>query len=513
MVAAENGALTGGKVGGIGDVIRDVPRALARRGHRVTVVTPGYQSLSKLEGARRLHSLTVEFCGALETLDLFQVDVAGEPAAVRHLVLEHPLFAACGAGSIYCHDLWEPFATDASKFALLSQAACYALAAGAIDKADVLHLHDWHAAPVLILRSAHRAYRALQDARTVYSVHNLSLQGVRPLADNWSSLGHWFPGLRFSHKTIVDPRYADCVNLMRAGINLADRVHVVSPTYAREVLEPSDATAGWCRGEGLEADLRRVDAQGRLHGILNGCEYPVASAARRPTRKEFIAAATTTLEQWVNGRDQISAAHYLAQQRLLQWAQRHDKEPFVVGSVGRLTPQKVSLLMVETTPGVTALDVLLCRLDKRLLIVLGSGDAACERFMREAMQRHSNLLFLCGYSEELGELLYRFCDLFLMPSSFEPCGISQMLAMRAGTPPLVHKVGGLADTVQHGVNGFTFEGADRHAQAADLLRVFDEALPLKDDKAPVWGAICRNAAAARFSWDTVVQDYETRLYR
>ena len=91
-----------------------------------------------------------------------------------------------------------------------------------------------------------------------------------------------------------------------------------------------------------------------------------------------------------------------------------------IGSVGRLTPQKVDLLRTETTPGLYALDALLQKLDKGFMIMVGSGDAGCERFMCEVMQRHENFLFLCGYSEELGDLLYRFCDLFLMPSSFEP---------------------------------------------------------------------------------------------
>ena len=99
-----------------------------------------------------------------------------------------------------------------------------------------------------------------------------------------------------------------------------------------------------------------------------------------------------------------------------------------------------------------------------------------------------------------------------MPSSFEPCGISQMLAMRAGTPPLVHKVGGLADTVQHMTTGFTFEGGNREEQAEDMLRVFQEALHLRSEKLPVWQGICTNAAAARFSWDVAVQEYETQLY-
>jgi starch synthase len=517
MLAAENGVLKGAKVGGIADVIRDVPRALAARGHRVTVLTPGYQALSKLPGARYQHSLTVEFGGALETLELFRIDTPDEVPGVGHYVLEHPLFGACGAGNVYCHDRYEPFATDASKFALFCQAASCALVAHAFGDVDVLHLHDWHAALVLLLRQSHTAYQPLQRIPAVFTIHNLSLQGVRPFEHNLSSPGHWFRNLDYDPAPVADPLYPDCINLMRTGINLADKVHVVSPTYAREILLPSDPASGLIRGEGLEQDLRRVQQAGKLFGIINGCDYGAAKAAgskpaRKPDRKAIIAAATNALNHWVHGCDLIKAAHFHAQNRLLGWAQNKQRDAFIVGSVGRLTPQKVDLLRVETAPGVSALDALLQKLERGFMIMVGSGDADCERFMCEVMQRHENFLFLCGYSEELGELVYRFSDLFLMPSSFEPCGISQMLAMRAGTPPLVHKVGGLADTVQHLHNGFTFEGNNRAAQAEDLLRVFEEVLQLRAGKASVWQGICANAAAARFSWDVTVQDYEAQLY-
>jgi starch synthase len=428
------------------------------------------------------------------------------------MVLEHPLFGACGAGHIYCHDAHEPFATDAGKFALFCHGVCHALMTGAIDAADVLHLHDWHTALVLLLRESHSAYQGLKQLPAVYTIHNLSLQGVRPFTGNWSSLEQWFPTLKYARAGILDPAYPDCINLMRTGINLADRVHVVSPGYAAEILQPSQPAAGLIRGEGLESDLRRVSRAGRLHGILNGCDYSGVKPGRKPTKKQFIAAASAALDGWVHNRTQINSAHFHAQQRLHGWTQRRQKDQCVVGSVGRLTPQKVSLLQVELSPGVFALDALLQQLDKGFMVMLGSGDDNCEHFMNEAMKRHGNFLFLCGYSEDLGELIYQFCDLFLMPSTFEPCGISQMLAMRAGTPPLVHKVGGLADTVQHMVNGFTFEGADRQAQARDLLAVFREALQVQTGKQPVWRTLCRNAAATRFSWEKTVKEYERKLY-
>ncbi|MDT8397913.1 MAG: glycogen/starch synthase, partial [Pseudomonadales bacterium] len=239
MVAAENGALPGGKVGGIGDVIRDVPTALARAGHQVDVVTPGYQSLSLLPGTQLQNRLTLEFAGALESIVLFKAAVPQSLAGVEHWLVENRIFAACGVGMIYCNDGAGPFATDARKFALFCHAVCHALVTGALPWPDVIHLHDWHGAPLLFLRKYLPAYRKLLDIFCVYSVHNLSLQGVRPFSNNESALESWFPIRAYNREEIADPVAGDCVNMMRMGINLADRIHVVSPTYAREILLPS----------------------------------------------------------------------------------------------------------------------------------------------------------------------------------------------------------------------------------------------------------------------------------
>ncbi len=513
MVAAENGALPAAKVGGIGDVIRDAPRALVQAGQQVTVLTPGYQSLSQLPGSQFLLTITVRFASALETLALYQVTPADNGGGVRHLALEHPLFAACGVGAIYCHDLHEPFATDAAKFALFSTAVCHVVATQAIPQVDVVHLHDWHTALVLLLRKFDESYRALQAIPMVYTIHNLSLQGVRPFDDNWSSPSQWFPRLRYDRSRVVDPRHPDCINLMRTGINLADQVHVVSPRYAAEILLPSHPESGLIRGEGLEADLIELHEQGRLHGILNGCEYDSeGKTVRKPTRKQVLRQAQRTLLDWVGVRTRIPAAWFHAGQRVEAWAQMKVAPNFVLASVGRLTLQKVRLLQIKLGSGRYVLDHVLEQLHEGCLLMLGSGDAACEQFMTEAMLRHPNFLFMCGYDEKLGTTLYNYCDAFLMPSSFEPCGISQLLALRAGKPVLVHAVGGLADTVEQGFNGFSFTGKDEQEQAINLVNSVAEMLQVHHGRLPQWRQLCRNAAATRFGWDQTVTDYLHQLY-
>lgn len=513
MVAAENGALPQAKVGGIGDVIRDVPRALARAGHTVSVLTPGYQSLSQLPDSHLLLTLTVRFANALETLSLYRIHRPDDVSGVCHYVLEHPLFAACGVGAIYCHDAHEPFATDASKFALFCTAVCQAVITGALGDVDRLHLHDWHAALVLLLRRFDPGLRALQQIPAVFTIHNLSLQGIRPFSGSWSSPATWFPQLRYDSAEVIDPRYRDCINLMRTGINLADHVHVVSPRYAAEILLPSHPELGLIRGEGLEQDLVRLSSRGHLHGILNGCDYDESLRPhRRPSRTQLLEAAHAAIMQWVGNRAQIPAAWFHAERRIQQMKLAKQRESIVVASIGRLTPQKVRLLQVPLSPGHHVLDELLQQLGDGCLIMLGSGEAACEQFMVDAMRRHENLLFLCGYAEKLGDLLYHYCDAFLMPSSFEPCGISQLLALRAGKPVLVHAVGGLADTVQHGVNGFSFSGQDEQEQANNLVKTFGDMLQLHATRLPEWRKLARNAAATRYTWDSTVQHYLQSLY-
>ncbi len=513
MVAAENGALPGAKVGGIGDVLRDAPRALVHAGHQLTVLTPGYQSLSQLPGSKLLLTMTVHFANALETLSLYQVKPLEDAGGVRHLVLEHPLFAACGIGAVYCHDSKEPFATDAAKFALFSAAVIHALATQAVERVDVVHLHDWHAALVLLLRKFDPAYRALQQLPMVYTIHNLSLQGVRPFDNNWSSPSAWFPRLHYDRALVADPRYPNCINLMRTGINLASQVHVVSPRYAAEILLPSEPEAGLIRGEGLEADLLTLHNQGRLHGILNGCEYDSdGKVLRRPTRKQMLDQVQRALLTWVGTRSLIPAAWFHAEQRVQQWIAAEKPSKFVLASVGRLTLQKVRLLQIKLGSGRFVIDHILEQLDDGCLLMLGSGDTSCEQFMLEAMQRHPNFLFMSGYDEKLGAMLYNYCDAFLMPSSYEPCGISQLLALRAGKPVLVHAVGGLADTVQNGINGFSFEGKDEQEQANNLVATFTDMLQVYHGRLPHWRKLCRNAAATRFSWDQTVSEYVHQLY-
>jgi len=521
MLAAEHGGLPGGKVGGIGDVIAELPPALVAAGLTVNVLLPAYGVYHQLAGSRLAASADVEFAGSTQRVELYELPALDVFAGATCWVIHHALFGN-PPGQIYHHDSADsPFATDANLYALFCAAAVKLLVQRALPRCDVVHLHDWHAATfALLYRSQFGVEKAqLDELKIVFTVHNLALQGIRPLSGHPSSLTAWFPELERKATLLVqsvcDPRYADCYNAMRAGIVLADRVHVVSPGYAQEVLQPNAPDVGRHGGEGLELDLGARADEGNLFGILNGCSYPpepVITDLQR-TRVELRDLMQERLSELFAQHEQLRSSDYLADKNLERNGGRLLRpadECFLVTSVGRITPQKAGLLLHPLAEG-TLLDALLRQLGEQgLLILLGSGDQELERQLVEHAARHNNFVFLRGYSDELAELLYRGGDLFLMPSLFEPCGISQLLAMRAGQPCLVHEVGGLRDTVSS-ATGFVFSGASLTEKAAEASSAFAAALAERGQSA-VWNERRRLAAATRFSWSTSVQHYLRDLY-
>ena len=482
-------------MGGVGDVVRDLPVALAETGWSTTVATPSYGSFHKLDGAERVASFDARFRGERRSIDAWVVPGAND--GVCNLVFDHPDFAAQGAGVIYYGDGPDrPFASDAGKFALFCAAAA-AWVEQTVRKPDVVHLHDWHAALYLPLIRFDERFAAARRIPTVFTIHNLSYQGTRPLRGDESSFESWFPGLQADPLAIADPDYDNCINPMASAIRLADRVSTVSATYADEICRASDPAAGFIGGEGLETLLADVRDEGRLYGILNGCEYD-APRTRRPGWMRVLGMAEAQLHDWQR-RDPSNEAHTLALQRIASFPRR--RPVHVLTSIGRLVAQKATLLLHETETDESPLQRLSQTLGRQAAtIVLGSGEPRFEEQLLEIAQDCPNVLFLNGYSELLAEPLYAAGDLFLMPSSFEPCGISQMLAMRNGQPCVVHGVGGLRDTVEHGATGFVFGGASRDEQADAFVSTTLAALGRRADDPVAWKALRRRAGAQRFSW-------------
>ncbi len=518
FVSAENGALPGGKVGGIGDVVFHLPPALAKLGHQIVVLTPSHGFLHQLNSENpRPENFAFLFQGYEHQGQLYEIFPEKHEPGVRHMVIDHPLLASpdplTGQSRIYTDDPPDtPFATDATRFALFCAAISELVIAGLAGTFQCIHLHDWHAALIAFLRQFSLRHKALQSIPTVYTIHNLGIQGIRPLRGHASSLEAWFPGMPYDWEKVADPRWHDCVNTMAVGIRLSDKVNTVSPSYALEIRESSRRPVFY-GGEGLELDLKQASSEKRLVGILNGCNYDESLKSPEQDYLEMLSIFKAAVQKWAGIKRNLDTAHFIAYTRLLELEKRSKAPEIVLSFVGRVVDQKLLILLAAGSDGKSGLEAVLDFLKTRgCLFILGSGDSDFEGNLIRMSSMHENLIFLNGYSDPCADILYSSGDLFLMPSSYEPCGISQLLAMREGQPCVVHRVGGLKDTVRHGENGFSFEGKTLEQQVDNFVKTTTKAISLKLSGSDQWARICRNASKTRFTWKQSAEQYVSNLY-
>ncbi|MEJ2040521.1 MAG: glycosyltransferase, partial [Desulfosarcinaceae bacterium] len=329
---------------------------------------------------------------------------------------------------------------------------------------------------------------------------------------NDASLEAWFPGLPYAWIDVADPNNPSCINLMATGMRLADRIHTVSPSYAEEIAFPS-REPHFYGAEGLEQVVTHVRDEGRLVGILNGCPElePIKDASKgaqpwtRLLQRELI--------HWTAGLDALPARHFAAFEKLRLVQEQSPAPKTILTTVGRAVDQKMRLLRENGSNGRTALEQILETLGPDgLWIVLAAGDPGYESHFARAAASHDNFIFLNGYSDISARLLYAKGDLFIMPSSYEPCGISQLLAMRNSTPCVVHGVGGLRDTVKDKIDGFVFQGWTVAEQVDRLAATTAEAIAVQRQAGRQWQEMCRRAAEARFEWSTTARHYRKQLY-
>ncbi|MGB5170103.1 MAG: glycogen/starch synthase [Eudoraea sp.] len=506
FVSAENDAIPECKAGGMGDVVRDVPRNIAEKGDKVHVITPSYSRLHRNGGTLRT-KLNFELRGIIYTAELYEVIPKKEFANIHHYVIHHPEIEAGDIAHIYHNDPKEPFFNDALKFIIFCASVAEAIKKGAFGKLDVVHLHDWHTSLLLFLRAYHPAYSMLKKTRFVYTIHNLAIQGIRPFHNNYSSLQNWFPNITIDYEKLKDPRYEDCINLMAVGIRLADAVHTVSPSYKDDVLKPSKPPE-FIGGEGLEKDLQLADQEDRLFGILNGCNYKnIRVAEKGHIYKNTIRA----IFQWLQQESKKYKADFLAHtgEKVIDILEK--RPTFLCSSVARLTEQK--FYFFKRSP--EAFEQILEKLLKinGVFMLLGTGAPEYEELFRGLSYKHKNFIFTNGQSEDLIDSIYLESDLYFMPSLFEPCGISQMLAMRNGNPCYVHHTGGLKDTVEHMHTGFSFDGNSYGEKIKHMLEGMDTAIDVFCNDQEQWSRIQLAAKKMRFTWKKSVDEYYLKLYR
>ncbi|OIQ28144.1 MAG: glycogen synthase [Bacteroidetes bacterium MedPE-SWsnd-G2] len=504
FVCAENDGINNCKAGGMGDVVRDVPRQISQFGDKVSVLTPSYGRLHVNQ--KKIVDLHFLYRGKSQLAELYEVEPKRQMDGLTHYVIHHPEIKSGNIADIYFDDPEQPFYTDACTFSIFCIAAAQAINDNCFGNLDVAHLHDWHTSLLLFLKNYHPQYKNLNSIRFVYSIHNLAIQGIRPFNNNYSSLQSFYPEVSWSEHDLVDPRYKDCINLMAIGIRFSDAVHTVSESYKEDILKPSKFP-DFIGGEGLENDLTAANNDQKLFGILNGSNY---SNINEEEAGAFYRNAVRAIFKWLQKPDKQYKSEFLIHTGEKIADLMEQPPSFICASVARLTQQKFYMLKAHPE----SLEAILKSLKKvnGIYVILGTGAPEYEAFFRALSYTHKNLVFFNGQSEEVIDSIYTESNLYLMPSLFEPCGISQMLAMRNGQPCLVHATGGLKDTVQHLKTGFVFDGDTLKSKSENMVKVFNEALDLYFNNKRTWNKISKKAKSERFTWSKVVKEYYSKLY-
>ena len=458
------------KTGGLADVVGALPHALAAAGADVRLLLPGLPAiLDAVSRPRKVFEGGPLFGAARVTLRLGRFKAGAKGPDVQAYVIDAPWLYARDGGPYQGPD-GKPWDDNLQRFALLGWAAAH-LAAGELDPAwrpDILHAHDWHAALACSYLRAHPG----AHARSVFTIHNLAFQGLFA-QDDFGLLG--LPR-RFMQPDGLE--FHGWLSFMKGGLVHADRLTTVSPTYAREITTPEF-------GCGVEGVLRTRAAD--LSGILNGVDYghwDPATDAALPARFDA---------RDLGGKAVCKAAL----QREFGLDARTDAP--LIGIVSRLSEQKGLDLALAALPALRAEGV--------QLAILGSGDAPLERAFADAAAAHPGQVGVhIGYDETLAHRVIAGADLILVPSRFEPCGLTQLYGMRYGTLPLVRRVGGLADTVDD-ASGFIFEAAD----ASSLIEAARRAVLTLREPAR-WRAMQQTAMARDHSWSAAAARY-LALYR
>jgi starch synthase len=463
------------KTGGLADVCGSLPPALQALGCDVRILLPGYQGA--LARAGRLKTVAhLDIPGLRAPVSVLEGTLPG--TRVKTWLLDHPP-AYARPGNPYLHPDGHPWFDNAQRFALLARAAVnLARGKGYLGwHADVVHCHDWQTGlvPVLLALEARRP-------AVVFTIHNLAYQGLFPYA-TFQQLG--LAESLWHHEAL---EFHGQLSFMKGGLVFADKLNTVSPTYAQEIQTS-------VHGCGLDGLLRhRADD---LSGILNGIDTKVWNPARDPHLVQPYHARRLTDKR----------ANKLAVQH--ECGLPADADVPLITLVGRLVHQKGIDLVLDALPKLRAL--------KLQIAILGGGDSKYEHALREQAARFPEQLAVrIGFDEAAAHRMEAGGDMFLMPSRFEPCGLNQMYSLRYGTPPIVHRVGGLADTVVDATpenlkagtaTGFVFEAMSGDA----LITAVQRALRLYGD-ARAWKKLELTGMRQDFSWRTRGEQYMT-LYR
>ena len=454
------------KTGGLADVAGSLPQVLAAAGHDVRVVLPLYERIGEDWRSQMtyLTNIRVQLAWRSQYCGLFRLEREG----VTYYFIDNEYY-------FRRWDLYGHF-DDAERFAFFSKAVLHVPAM--VDwPVDILHCNDWQTAlvPVYLLEEKYRISQ-LAGAKSVFTIHNIEYQGrySKAILGDVCDLNESY----FNEHMLA---FHDDVNLMQGAIFAADAVTTVSPTYAQELQDPFYA-------HGLDGVVRANSY--KLTGILNGID----TALYTPKGNHAIAKPFSV------GRMAGKAECKAALQQISGLSAAPDTP--ILACVSRLVYHKGFDLILQVLDQIMEMDV--------QMVVLGTGEERYEETFRRAQAQYPGRFSAqIMYSAPLSTAIYAGADLFLMPSISEPCGLSQMIAMRFGTVPVVRETGGLKDTV-FPYNKYTGEGRGftfTFPNAGDMLWVIREAVELYHSDQKAWKKLQRADMTADFSWDVSAGQY------
>ena len=420
------------KVGGLGDVMGSLPKALVQIGIETSVIIPLYEQIDRIKWRlKRLGGINV---GQENTIIYYTEIPAGDTGKVRIFLIENRRYLS--RGPIYFdRTAFMNSRKELERFLFFSRAVFEFVRRRDFFQPDIVHCNDWHSGALVVMLQNQNSNFKNQNLKTVFTIHNLANQGA-------------FGGR----------------NLMEEGIENADMVTTVSPSYAKEILTKKF-------GEGLENLLRRRDRKKELAGILNGIDYEFWPLAKRD---KLVFQKKIGLKQ--------------------------DIRSPIFGFVARLTSQKGVNLIIPLVRK-------LVEENGAQFVFLGQGEADYEKNLLKLGRDYRDLICTkIGFDEKLAHDIYAQSDFFLMPSIFEPSGLGQMISMRYGTIPIVRATGGLRDSVRHLKTGFVFEKANSGVlfDAIKLaLRYFNHPAKMKK--------MIKNCQNQDFSWNKSAKKYR-KLY-
>lgn len=455
------------KTGGLADVVGSLPAALQARGHSVSCALPLYRSVVESRRPIMDPGLTLQIPVGDRLLSgrIYQTST---PNGVTVFLVRRDEFF--DRSELYGNELGD-YQDIAERFIFFSKAVVV-LADNISPNIDIIHAHDWQTGLIPLF-----AKTAQSTVKTVFTIHNLAYQG--------SFWGIDFKLCNLPYRYFAPDagiEHYGHLNCLKAGITHADQITTVSPTYAAEIQTPA-------HGRGLDATLRAHS--GKLTGILNGIDPDLWSPESDPHIKKKYTADT-----YANGK----AACRRNLLKRAKWPK--NTSDLLIGIVTRLDVQKGIDLLCEAWNELLKMPV--------RFFVLGAGDPKLEAWLVAAMEKHPDKIFVeVGFSEKMAHRIQAGSDAILMPSRYEPCGLSQLYAQRYGTLPIVHGTGGLADTVADW-DGMTKEGTGfvfRPCNIPAMLGAISRAIELSKDPT-AWQTVARAGMARDFSWDVSAQKTE-----